>query len=433
MRHNFFAGEGTNRRRSAVWALVAIAACATASIETASSSSASGLKTIYSFCKESGCPDGSMPQTLMQDSSGNLYGTTDSGGIGGGTVFELVRKSDNRFKFQLIHAFCPNPCTDGSYPSGGLIIDVHGNLYGTTIIGGPGGSGTVYKLTRKGAQWQLATLLAFNHTNGGEPLGRLSYQGAETGAPYDGTSALYGTTYEGGEHDGGTVFELKRKKGIYAQTVLYDFCSAASCADGSAPSHDVYVDGAGNVFGPTQNGGGANEGVIFELSRTHGNYQETVLYSFCQLASCADGAPPGPITVDASGNLVGTTYSGGVTNNGTVFSLKPNGSGSQETVLYNFCSQLSCSDGATPLGAVSIDQNGNLFGVAASGTEFGTGGLFKLTGTTESVLYSFCALPNCTDGAAVEGGVVIDSAGNLFGVTGFGGAYNNGTVFRFTP
>jgi uncharacterized repeat protein (TIGR03803 family) len=373
---------------------------------------------------------------LTGDKNGNLYGTTQTGGAGGaGTVFELERITNNRFKFHLLHAFCQGDCTDGAGPWGGLIIDQAGNLYGTTIGGGPKKAGTVYKLVRQGShsKWRLVNLFAFNFSNGDEPMAPLSYLGAETGAPYDGVSPLYGTAYQGGKHKSGLIFKLTPRNKTYAQIVLHEFCSVDNCTDGNRPSHGVYVDGAGNVFGTTDAGGDADGGVVFELSPGGKVYRETVLYSFCQLTRCADGALPGQITIDASGNFIGTTYTGGAQNSGAVFNLIPNGKRSQETVLYSFCAQFNCADGGAPLGAISIDKSGNFFGIGSMGAAFNDGALFEISGGTESVLYSFCALPNCADGAAVNGGVVLDNAGNVFGHTLLGGANNGGTIFRFTP
>ena len=189
---------------------------------------------------------------------------------------------------------------------------------------------------------------------------------------------------------------------------------------------------------------------------------ETVLYNFCSQGGvyCTDGIQPSAgLIEDASGNLYGTTKGGGITNSsdcntgscgyGTVFELTPSGSGFAKTVLYNFCSQSFCSDGANPYAGVIEDTSGNLFGTTYNGGANGGGTVFELTpsgnGYTESVLYSFCSQSQgnaaCTDGVGPQAGLIQDSSGNLYGTTNLGGtgvtlvngAYAYGTVFRLTP
>ena len=191
---------------------------------------------------------------------------------------------------------------------------------------------------------------------------------------------LYGTTIYGGKYGGGTVFHVTSAG---QEKVLYNFCEKANCVDGKYPG----------AFGTTQYGGAHNMGTVFEV--TAGG-QETVLYSFCEKDNCADGAVPfysGLIT-DASGNLYGTTKVGGRNGVGTVFELTPAG---RETVLYNFCSQGGCADGATPTAGLITDASRKLYGTTQSGGYDGSGTVFELTPNaaktkwTEKVLYSFCA------------------------------------------
>jgi uncharacterized repeat protein (TIGR03803 family) len=196
----------------------------------------------------------------------------------------------------------------------------------------------------------------------------------------DAQGNLYGTTMQGGAYGEGTVFKLSRTGGQWTETVLYNFCSAQGCTDGAQPDSGLIFDSAGNLFGTTLQGGaygsalsGAGIGVVFELSsQQNGTWSETVLHSF---GNGTDGkAPMGGVTVDGAGNLYGTTYQGGtggsqcIVGCGTVFELTP-GSGGQwtETILYEFCSQPGCTDGENPTSGITVDSAGNLFGTTTGG------------------------------------------------------------------
>jgi uncharacterized repeat protein (TIGR03803 family) len=174
---------------------------------------------------------------------------------------------------------------------------------------------------------------------------------------------------------------------------------------------------------------------------TAGAERLSVLYSFCQQQNCADGAEPeGPLVADSAGSLYGATGSGGSTNCfdgcGTVFRLAPDGT---ETVLYAFCSKdASCPDGEYPYSPLILDSSGNLYGATPNGGANGGGTVFKLAPDgTETVLYSFCRKSDCTDGDGPNGGLVRDRRGNLYGTTGTGGTACNptgcGTVFKLAP
>ena len=169
----------------------------------------------------------------------------------------------------------------------------------------------------------------------------------------DASGNLYGTTTFGGANLGsgqgaGTVFNLAppaQSGGPWTETVLYNFCSAALCIDGQNPEAGLIQDAAGNLYGTTYGGGAHDYGTVFELappSQSGGPWTQTVLYSFCSAAHCADGElPEAGLIQDAAGNLYGTTTIGGVNNQGTVFKLAPpaqSGGPWTEAVLYSFCS-----------------------------------------------------------------------------------------------
>jgi len=405
--------------------------------------SAATLKTLYSFCSQERCADGAMPLGgVVRDAAGNLFGVTEKGGGGnGGTVFELKR-STGKYKFHQLYSFCSlADCADGQTPVGKLVIDSHGSVYGAVSSGGANGKGAIFKLTprRSGSKFSLVYSFCAQTgcADGSSPLAGLTYQGAQTGTLYDGISALYGTTSGGGINGSGSVFQLIPGKSGGSESVIYSFCSQSDCTDGRSPSAALIMDATGNLYGTTNAGGTAQDrGTAFELSPRKGSYKLVVLHSFCELADCADGDRPAyPLVMGENGDLFGTTEGGGSADHGVVFRVTPNGNHSRETVLYKFCKSGNCKDGYAPLGALSIDANGDLIGTTHLGGEDpGFGTIYRLHNTGETVLYSFCQLSNCTDGAGPYNGVVFDDAGNMYGSTITGGAnITGGAVFEFTP
>ena len=367
------------------------------------SASAARFKAVYSICQKDFCKDGNGPNSLAADASGNFYGTTDGGGKlhGGGVIFELA----NGKKYKVIYKFCGlKHCADGSQPGGPLVVDVQGNLYGIAYRGGANGRGAVYELSPNAdrSAWTFSALYDFcsmeNCTDGAGPSGGLTYTGAASGALYDGVSPLYGTAGPANVGDGGIVYRLTPSAGrtSWTETVLYSFCALAACADGSNPVASLLIDGSANMFGVTAAGGGAGQGTAFELSPSGGGgWTETVLHSFCSSAKCMDGAvPQSPLIADAQGNLYGTTLGGGIL----------------------------CQDPHLPYSC------GVIFKIVPAGTS-----------SVESVLHTFCETADCPDGALPLGGLLLDASGHLFGVTQYGGGNDSasigetggGTAFEF--
>jgi uncharacterized repeat protein (TIGR03803 family) len=239
-----------------------------------------------------------------------------------------------------------------------------------------------------------------------------------SGVVADGES-LYGTTELGGSagRGGGTVFKLDTTTG--EETVLYSFLGGN---DGAFPVAGVIPDAAGNLYGTTLYGPRPTGGTVFTLDQA-GN--ETPLYTF---ANAADGIyPESSLIRDAAGNLYGTTYGGGdLTCNrgggcGTVFKLDAAGN---ETVLYSFTGK----DGKHPTAALIQDAAGNFYGTTTAGGAFNGGTVFKLdAGGNETVLHSFISEVNGSDPYA---GLIQDTAGNFYGTTAVGGASNCGTVYK---
>ena len=424
-----------------------------------SPAAAAKFKVLHGFCAAENCEDGSAPlASMIPDSDGVLYGTTLNGGTGdGGTVFALVPNArKTKYKFEVLYDFS----SDGSFPRGKLIIDAAGDLYGTTSDNN--GNGTAFELVRGAHKnWTHKTLYRFctlggqDCLDGRDPEGGLTYAGASSGLLYDGTSPLFGTTAAGNAQGAGLVYELtppEEGDGLWTETVLHNFCSGCG-TDGLGPTGSLAIDGTGNIFGVTVAGGtvGTGRGTVFELSpKGKSSWRETVLYTFCSASKCADGAFPfAGLTMDSTGALFGTTEQGGDSVEhpercgsggcGALFKVVANGSASQETVLYSFCSMDKCRDGYYPVAELAVDDSGGLFGTTryggkGSNVEFGVIGggiLFRLDGGTLDVLHSFCSEKNCTDGGRPEGGVVVDGS-RVFGVTSeLGPNIGGGTVFQY--
>ena len=268
---------------------------------------------------------------------------------------------------------------------------------------------------------------SFNNTDGANPFPAL-VQATNGG--------LYGTTYGGGANLSGAIFKVTPAGAL---TTVYSFCSQTNCTDGSLPRGGLIQDSNGNLYGTTLGGGANNRGTIFKIT-TAGVL--TTLYSFCNLAGCADGAQPFAGLVQASnGSLYGTTIGGG-NGFGTIFQISAAGA---FTSLYSFCadSQSGCPDGASPAAALIQASNGDFYGTTEDGganSNPGCGGyncgtVFKFAGDTLTTLYSFCAKSGCADGYDPTDALVLASNGDFYGTTFEGGANNNnnGTVFQITP
>jgi uncharacterized repeat protein (TIGR03803 family) len=358
-----------------------------------------GAQTLASRYSFTGNADGSNPVSgLVEDSAGNFYGTTAAGGAqSSGTVFKL----DPLGNLTVIYSFTGN--SDGASPFAGLVMDGSGNLYGANRFGGDDSSGVIFKVNPS-SPGTIAVLHTFTGlSDGGYPYGTLILSGGN----------LYGTTLSGGTGSG-VVFEMDLSGN---ETVLYNFSGGSN---GANPYAGVVMDASHNLYGTTAYGGLGNHGVVYELNTT--THQYTVLYSF---QGGADGqTPAGSLVLDASGNLFGTTWAYG-SGNGTVFKVVPGTS--SETVLHTFT---GAADGANPYAGLVMDASGTLYGTTQFGGAYLSGTVFKITASGAlTVLYNFL---DGSDGGGPSAPVLVDSLGNLFGTTTYGGVYGSGTVYKLT-
>jgi uncharacterized repeat protein (TIGR03803 family) len=432
-----FRGAGIGMRAAAAFCLIALTCSA-----LCTPASAGTFQVLHVFCAKGGtCADGEGVNDLLADHAGNLYGTTFAGGSATwGTLFQLSPGAGKKWTYKVLHSFCHAfNCTDGGAPTAPPIMDVNGNLYGTTTVGGHG-EGAVYELTQNPTTkiWKEKVLYSFcpkaNCADGSEPHTALTYAGAASGALYDGTSPLYGTVNTGSANgtDKGAVFALSPGKGAkWSAQLLYSFCALGKCADGAtpAPYGALVLDGSGNLFGTTQYGGTVNQGVAFELSPKDGTWSESVLHDFCSANDCHDGGPPYANMIMApNGTLIGTTPFGGENLQGTIYTLIP-GAVPLYSVLYNFCSQPLCADGSYPYSHVTLDSAGNIYGTANEHGSTDYGIAFELNNQLR-VLHNFCTKSGCPDGQFPQGALVMDGSGNLFGTTQDGGTHEHGVVFE---
>jgi uncharacterized repeat protein (TIGR03803 family) len=414
--------------------------------------------------------DGSEPRgDLLSDSLSNLYATLATGGsVGDGAVVEIVPNPNLKDEGHATTLYSFTGGKDGSLPSGGLIMDAQGALYGTTTVDGAVGGGTVFKLSPPsggGTSWVEKTLWSFGAPgDGANPVGSLVA---------DAAGNLYGTTSWGGTGGRGTVFELTSSPGghHWTETILWNFTGGA---DGANPVAGLAFDGSGALYGTTKAGAAAGVGTVFQLlppTVQGGGWTETTLWTF---TGALDGASPtGTLLPDGQGGFFGTTQFGGGLNAacdqarfpyygepdsdtefavhaafiphggndcGVVFDLSPPSVGQTKwalTIQWRFQGAL---DGANPVAGLIGDGSGNLYGQA---TEYGGrfwGVEYKLIPTglkhhprIQETLTSF---DGKSTGVYPRGTPVFGLAGRLYGTNTFGGSswkhienYGFGTVF----
>jgi len=307
-----------------------------------------GTETVlYSF---TGGADGKEPVGgLVRDTAGNLYGVAGGGSY---PAYGVVFKVDTSGTETVLHSFTGGN-SDGCNPSGGLVRDKAGNLYGTTYGCGYSIYGTVFRVDAQGNE---ILLHSFNGFHGANPY--------YTSLLLDKKGNLYGVTSFGGTSNYGTVYRLSTR-GAFAFTLLHSFEGGAT--DGCVPYGTPAMDNKGNLYGTATACGTSNLGILWKVSKER---TETVLHNFA--GGSSDGShPESGVIMDAAGSLYGNTYNGGASDVGTVYELNKKGT---LTLLHSFAG----SDGEYPLGGVIMDASSNLYGTAQQGgSDYGT--VWKLT------------------------------------------------------
>jgi uncharacterized repeat protein (TIGR03803 family) len=397
-------------------------------IATAHLAQAQTFNVIYNFPSRGGEP-WSGP---TMDQAGHLYGTTFYGGLGYGLVYELTRAGSG-WIFTPLYNFTGG--SDGGYPYAGVTIGPDGALYGTTFSGGGTectfGCGTVYRLTPP-ATFCKNALCNWNET----VLYRFS-GGADGKAPYAGVifdqaGNLYGTTISGGlsSCEGGfgcgVVYELTPSGGGWTETVLYSF---AAGGDGNNPKASVVFDRSGNIYGTTVSGGQYNRGAVYQLTQSGSGWRESILHSFDGID---DGQTPvGTPIFDPAGNLYGATTDGGINGGGTIYELSPVGGGWTFGLLFSIT---AFPGGGGCYAKLLLDDAGDLYGTTPGAGPYRNGTAFELSpsdgGWTQTVLHNFTG---GSDGEDLFGNMIFDSSGNLYGTASLGGAHGAGVVFEITP
>jgi len=336
---------------------------------------------LYSFASDETLPTGD----LVMDTAGNLYGVTygREGSSSGdeGTVYKLNSVGQRT----VLHRFKGG--SDGALPTGGVAFGANGSLYGTTRSGGTGGVGVLYEIDAAGKEMVLHS---FSGTDGGAP----------NGVVVDSNGSLYGTTATGGPQNLGVVF----KYGATGQVTLPIYFSPTPGGAGY-PYPGIVRDSAGNFYGTAGNG----EFVVYKVDPSG---QERVLYAYPSFGYTGTG-----IAMDSASNLYGTVLGGPHAEEVFLWKLNPKG---EFTLLYNLG---SCN------GPPVSDPAGNLYGACYEGGTAGYGTLYEFSARGQfTVLHNFA---DGADGGYPQGGVTLDSAGNVFGAAG-GGGLGHGALYEWS-
>jgi uncharacterized repeat protein (TIGR03803 family) len=366
-----------------------------ATIFFAAAARAQSYDVLYVFGTDAAAPYAG----LIQAADGNLYGTTLSCGAssGYGTIFKIDTAGTN---FSVLFTFGP----DGQNPDG-LIQATDGNFYGTTLAGGSANIGSIFRIDAAGTT--LTTLHSFTGSDGASPSPVL-IQGTD--------GNLYGTTTSGGPNgaiNAGTIFKIDTAGTTF--TSLHAFTGGS---DGAYPRAGLIQGTDGNLYGTTGGDDLGLNGTIFKID-TAGTTL-TTLHTF----SGSDGAHPyAGLIKGTDGNLYGTTYAGGASNDGTIFKFDT--AGATLTTLHSF----SGSDGATLQAGLIQGTDGNLYGTTLYGGASNNGTIFRIdtAGATLTILHSFSG----SDGATPITGLIQAPSGNFYGTTYYGGLSGNaGTIFK---
>ena len=334
-------------------------------------------------------------------------------------IFSVLLLATAQAQYTVIYNF-----GGGVPPYGNLAIDPAGNLYGTTLQGGTYNYGMVFKLTQKNSSWVMTPLYEFGaggHSDGGGPL---------AGVLRDPSGVLYGTTGGGGPSDGGTVYELFPSATIpqsvltpWTEEQLYFFWFEGPDGRPYDPSSELTFDSEGNLYGTTVSGGTYDCGTVYKLTRSGGQWNFSVVYNFDPTHGCLPGADG--VTLDAAGNLYGTAMHAGAFGYGTIWQITPSGTAN---VLHNFSDG---DDGGLPRAGLTPDSAGNMFGATIAGGVLGGGVLYELSQSNGE--WVFTRIYDFLGNGGPYSRPIFDRAGDLYGTTFADGAYEMGSVFKLTP
>jgi uncharacterized repeat protein (TIGR03803 family) len=424
----------------AATAAVAMAIMLALTVVAPQPAQAQTFQVIHNF---TGAKDGGNPEAgVTADGTGNLYGTALSGGAGYGAVYQLKEKGSG-WTVNALYNFAGG--SDGGYPQGRVIFGLDGTLYGTTG-GYPISYGTVFRLRPSPTAcksalcpWTETVLYRF----AGPPDGAYP---AHVDLILDQNGNIYGTTVQGGpntcdfSYTCGTVFELSPSAGGWSESLPYTFAGS----DGAFPISGVTPDDAGNLYGTTRDGGLSGYGTVYELTHSIG-WAESCLNSF---RNGNDGSRLFAGLIWESGNLYGATSNGGKNGGGTVFELSPSGSCWTYTLLYSFtgsvggnCPVTSQAGGPGPWGTLAMDAAGNLYGTTVCDGAYGFGNVFKLTPPygqqNYTSIYDFCSAgPPCSDGEYPISNILLHytngKVDKLYGTASAGGSQGVGVVWEIT-
>lgn len=371
---------------------------------------------------DGGADGGDPAGPLTFNPAGALFGTTVVGGTAGcGTVFELGLGTHGFRPEKVLYDF---QCgTDGKNPYGGITFDANGDLYGTTVSGGAGGActgdgcGTVWEVTQAGEQ------VLHNFKGGGDGFG--------PGGPiaFDASGDIFGTTPDGGAHQQGVVYELRHVNGSWRESIIHAFTGGVDGSTGSLGA--LLVDASGDLFGVTEGGGAHGLGVVFEMRPESQGWTYRTLYAFRGTPDAS--SPYGGLSADSRGDLFGTTYYGGKGGLGAVFELRASPHRDwTESVVHSFAGG---GDGANPTSTPEIDAaQSDLVGTTSmagdANCQCGTVFKIKLDTRQETTVFRF---GGAGDGAYPYYGLAYDGSGTLYTTTASGGAGGQGTAVEISP
>jgi len=332
-------------------------------------------------------------------SNGDIYGTSLYGGTSSlGNIWKIAAGTST---ITTVASFTG---TNGQYPYGGVTIDSSGNLYGTTYSGGASSSGTVWTVTAGTST--ITTIASFNGTNGANPYCSVTR---------DSSGNLYGTAYAGGANNCGVVWKIASGTSTLSAIDSFSYNTTGYGSYGG-----VSIDSSGNLYGTTYSGGASASGTIWKIASG-----TSTITTVASLTTTTGKLPQSSVTVDSSGNLYGVAASGGSLKYGTIWKVAAGTS--TVTVVANF----NRTNGSYPYGGVLVASNGNLYGTCYNGGTAGYGTVWKVASGTSTIttLVNFTGTSN---GANPYGVLAADSSGNLWGTGSYGGSSSKGNVFKIT-